>query len=100
MFMIMRMLVVLPAPFGPSRPYTAPRGTVSERSVTAMCPANRLLMLVTSRTGGVMRKNLLGRDYLRRGVAQRRVQRVPGQARALGARRELPRAGERGELAK
>ena len=35
MFMIMRIVVVLPAPLGPSRPKMVPRGTWSERSFTA-----------------------------------------------------------------
>src|SRR5512137_246267 len=39
MFMTMRRVVVLPAPFGPSRPKTLPRGTSRERSFTATWPA-------------------------------------------------------------
>ena len=35
MFMIMRIVVVLPAPLGPSRPNMAPRGTRKDRWSTA-----------------------------------------------------------------
>src|SRR4051812_18089601 len=42
-FMIMRSVVVLPAPFGPRRPKEPPRGTESERSWTATCPEYALL---------------------------------------------------------
>ena len=45
MFRIMRMVVVLPAPLGPSRPYTVPRGTLSERSRTATCASYRFTTL-------------------------------------------------------
>ena len=33
MLRIIRIVVVLPAPFGPSRPYTLPVGTASDRSL-------------------------------------------------------------------
>ena len=36
---MMFIVVVLPAPFGPSRPYTPPSGTVKDRSSTAVCAA-------------------------------------------------------------
>jgi hypothetical protein len=36
MFMIMRIVDVLPAPLGPSRPKMLPAGTESETSFTAM----------------------------------------------------------------
>src|SRR6266487_7144645 len=36
MFMIMRIVVVLPVPFGPSRPNTIPFGTMKERLSTAL----------------------------------------------------------------
>ena len=39
MFMTIRSVVVLPAPFGPSSPKTLPRGTSRERSFTATWPA-------------------------------------------------------------
>src|SRR5687768_15713760 len=38
--MIMRIVVVLPAPFGPMNPYRAPRGIVRSRPSTALSPAN------------------------------------------------------------
>jgi hypothetical protein len=34
-----RSVVVLPAPFGPRNPVTAPAGTANERSSTAACPS-------------------------------------------------------------
>src|SRR5690242_4873094 len=98
MFMIIRIEVVLPAPFGPSSPYTAPFGTVSERSVTATWPENVLLIPRTSRTGSVMPAKLLRRDRLR-STRERRVQRVPREVRAFDPGRELPHAGERREFA-
>src|SRR5260221_7957316 len=42
-FMTIRRVVVLPAPFGPNRPNTLPRGTSSERSFTAVWPAKALV---------------------------------------------------------
>jgi hypothetical protein len=36
------MTVVLPAPFGPSRPTTSPRSTVKDTSSTATCRRYRL----------------------------------------------------------
>jgi hypothetical protein len=36
MLEIMRMVVVLPDPFGPINPYTEPSGTVSDRPSTAV----------------------------------------------------------------
>jgi hypothetical protein len=42
---IMRMVVVLPAPLGPSKPYTDPRGTWSDRSRTATCSSYRFTTL-------------------------------------------------------
>src|SRR5215218_4904462 len=38
---IMRMVVVLRAPLGPSKPYTDPRGTWSDSSRTATCSSYR-----------------------------------------------------------
>src|SRR5438093_828274 len=43
MFMTMRSVVVFPAPLGPSRPKTLPRGIVRERSLTATWPAKALV---------------------------------------------------------
>ena len=40
--MTIRSVVVLPAPLGPSRPKTLPRGTSRERSFTATWPAKAL----------------------------------------------------------
>src|SRR6185295_17889753 len=42
--MISRMVVVLPAPFGPMTPYSAPVGTVRSRSCTAVDAPNVLRM--------------------------------------------------------
>ena len=36
MLAIIRMVVVLPDPLGPMKPYTEPSGTVRERSFTAV----------------------------------------------------------------
>ncbi len=41
--MTIRRVVVLPAPFGPNRPNTLPRGTSSDRSLTAVWPAKALV---------------------------------------------------------
>src|SRR5262245_36920962 len=38
---IIRIVVVLPAPLGPSNPYTDPRGTWSDKSRTATCSSYR-----------------------------------------------------------
>src|SRR2546423_1772039 len=48
MFSIMRIVVVLPAPFGPSSPYTDPVGTTSERArkMTELGRTPDVLMLV------------------------------------------------------
>src|SRR5687768_16135891 len=43
MFRIIRIVVVFPAPFGPSRPYTTPCGTLRFRSRTATCSSKRLV---------------------------------------------------------
>ena len=43
MFITMRRVVVLPAPLGPSRPNTLPRGIASERSLTATWPSKALV---------------------------------------------------------
>ena len=40
MLTIMRIVVVLPDPLGPMNPYTAPSGTTSERSSTALTAPN------------------------------------------------------------
>ena len=41
--MIMRMLVVLPDPFGPRSPQIVPRGTSKSKSKTAVCFPKRLV---------------------------------------------------------
>src|SRR5450759_4016097 len=43
-----RIVVLLPAPFGPSRPTISPRPTVKEMPDTAVCPAYRLVRFSTS----------------------------------------------------
>src|SRR5580692_10121135 len=40
MLAIMRMVVVLPEPLGPMKPYTEPSGTVNDRLSTAVTSAN------------------------------------------------------------
>src|SRR5215831_13005451 len=44
----MRMVVVLPAPLGPTKPNISPRGTVKSTSSSATCPAYRLYRPSTS----------------------------------------------------
>src|SRR5688500_1575453 len=55
MLRTIRIVVVLPAPFGPSNPYTTPRGTRRLTFRTAVCPANRFTTFWMSTTGSVMR---------------------------------------------
>src|SRR3989304_3452727 len=49
MFITIRSVVVLPAPFGPSRPKTLWRGPPSERSSTATWPAKAFRMPLSTR---------------------------------------------------
>jgi hypothetical protein len=44
----MRMVVLFPAPFGPSSPTISPRRTVNEMFDTAACPEYRLVRFSTS----------------------------------------------------
>ncbi len=48
--MIMRRVVVFPAPFGPSRPRITPRVAENETPLTASTSPKRLLTPSTSRT--------------------------------------------------
>ena len=50
MFMIMRMVVVLPAPLGPMSPKTTPSPMENETSSTAVWSPNRLWIFSTSST--------------------------------------------------
>src|SRR5699024_7582841 len=55
----MRTVVVLPAPFGPSRPSTLPCGTTKLTSSTAVLSSKRLTRLIASTAGSdVMRSSL------------------------------------------
>src|SRR5436305_1505239 len=45
--MIIRIVVVLPAPLGPMKPYSAPRGIARSRSATAFVAPNVLLTLLS-----------------------------------------------------
>src|SRR5262245_36546079 len=47
----MRMVVLLPAPLGPSKPTISPRPTVKEMSDTAVYPAYRIVKFETSIIG-------------------------------------------------
>ena len=47
--MIIRIVVVLPAPFGPMTPYIAPRGMTRSRSSTARVLPNVFVTPLTSR---------------------------------------------------
>src|SRR5258705_430884 len=111
-FMIMRRVVVLPAPLGPRRPKAAPRGTARERSSTATCPEKALFTperrMASSLTPALSARASWGRRVYHRAFAgtspresegrgrvRRRSAFVPfrraGQAaRGLGA---SPRAG-------
>src|SRR5687767_1578363 len=55
MLRTMRMVVVLPAPLGPSSPYTDPRGTRSDRSRTATWLAYRFSTFRISIAGSLTR---------------------------------------------
>src|SRR5262245_20965663 len=57
---IMRIVVVLPAPFGPSNPYTDPRGTWSDKSRTARCCSYRFTTLRMSIARSDMRGKTAG----------------------------------------
>src|SRR5258708_37186548 len=47
--MIMRIVVLFPAPLGPSKPYSTPGGTSRERPSTAVWPENRFVMRSATR---------------------------------------------------
>ena len=51
---IIRIVVVLPAPFGPMKPYSAPRGTTRSRWSTALVAPN-VLVTPLRRTAAFMR---------------------------------------------
>ena len=48
-----RIVVDLPAPFGPRNPVTIPGWTVNDRSSTAVCDPYRLVRFATVIMGGV-----------------------------------------------
>src|SRR5262245_33598567 len=60
MFMIIRIVVVLPAPFGPRSPNIAPRGTCRERLSTALKRPNAL---VTSESSSALSMSGLANYY-------------------------------------
>ena len=49
--MIMRSVVVLPAPFGPMKPYSAPTGTARSRLSTATVDPNVLVTPASEMAG-------------------------------------------------
>ena len=51
--MIMRMVVVLPAPLAPTKPVIRPGSTTNETSSTAVLSPNLLVRCRTSSAGGV-----------------------------------------------
>src|SRR3954465_3792332 len=57
---IMRIVVVLPAPFGPMNPYTAPRGTTRSRWSTALVAPNAFVTPLRRRAV-LMRSQVFGR---------------------------------------
>ena len=96
--MIIRIVVDLPAPLGPSRPNMPPAGTSSERACTAVWPANRLVMRSRETTmsgiglGGVTGKGVDGDRAGKRGGRERDGKRDRG-GRRTGARDRTPLAG-------
>src|SRR5262245_12070640 len=74
MFMIIRMVVVLPAPLGPSRPKMTPRGTRKDRSSTARNRPNDLTTPSSSMVDSMRLTVFYGRDgreFIRDGLAER-----------------------------
>ena len=69
--MIIRIVVVFPAPFGPSRPYTAPRGIVSERSSTAVKEPYRFETCWISTTESIAFPSLFGPEHHTANAAER-----------------------------
>src|SRR5256885_2334399 len=51
--MIIRIVVVFPAPFGPMKPYNAPRGMARSRLVTALTAPNVLHTLLSRMASGI-----------------------------------------------
>src|SRR5256885_3902354 len=51
--MIMRIVVVFPAPFGPMKPYNAPRGIARSRSATAFVVPKVLHTLLSRIASGI-----------------------------------------------
>ena len=88
------MVVVLPAPFGPSSPKHTPSGTLKEMLSSAVTPGYCLTRSRTSRIGEVMADLLAARSGI---VADRRAVRLPEAARphtgkmnAFRRRRDAP----------
>jgi hypothetical protein len=55
------MSVVFPAPFSPTRPYTAPRGTERPTEASAVLAPNRRVRPFTSMTGSSIESLSSGR---------------------------------------
>ena len=97
-FMIMRRVVVLPAPLGPRRPKEPPRGTARDRSFTAWCPEKALFTperrIASSLTPALSARASWGRRVYHRAFAGIPRERE-GRGRALRRSAVLPsrRAG-------
>src|SRR6185436_5382661 len=91
---IMRMVVVLPAPFGPRKPWISPGATSSDTPSTAVKLPYRLttlstLIMAKARSGarlgpagppgGAVARGQVDRDRLRRGVAAHQHRRGAGK---------------------
>src|SRR5258708_7024619 len=99
-FMIMRRVVVLPAPLGPRRPKAAPRGTARERSSTATCPEKALLTperrMASSLTPVLSARASRGRRVYHRAFAGT----SPGKERGVAEASTVPRSFRFGVQAK
>src|SRR5258708_12993072 len=99
-FMIMRRVVVLPAPLGPRRPKAAPRGTARERSSTATCPEKALLTperrMASSLTPVLSARASRGRRVYHRAFART----SPGKERGVAEAPTVPRSFRFGVQAK
>src|SRR2546425_821800 len=101
-FITMRRVVVLPAPFGPSRPNTLPRGTSRERPFTATWPANALVT-PCRRIAVSLTRPMLSQGIARAGCplgtyTRPRARTGPRGEGGGGDPRARPRARERGRL--
>src|SRR4030042_1747480 len=76
-------VVVLPDPFGPSRPNTWPRSTVKLRPSTAVIPPLNLLVRPLSTTGGVSTPLGDGPKRSRQGASAKELLLLPDHCRRM-----------------